>query len=207
MAFRLGDVVGPDRPRSPRRTAKQFEAELVSRRRPHAFRPARISIRRPASSRTRSCCCSTSRAAAALAERDSQRRVPRREASKTSRTRRKPYRAVHDQHAAAGSQPQARLHGPAHDAGRAEPVRKRPHHLHAYRLDQPGAGGDRRRPRPGRATSTATSICRPSPRVYQSKVKNAQEAHEAIRPAGHPFELPERARRTSSTPTSSSCST
>src|SRR5262245_21555151 len=30
----------------------------------------------------------------------------------------------------------------------------------------------------------------PSPRVYKSKVKNAQEAHEAIRPAGHPFELP-----------------
>jgi DNA topoisomerase-1 len=27
-------------------------------------------------------------------------------------------------------------------------------------------------------------------RVYKSKVKNAQEAHEAIRPAGHPFELP-----------------
>ena len=29
------------------------------------------------------------------------------------------------------------------------------------------------------------------PRVYSSKVKNAQEAHEAIRPAGHPFQLPE----------------
>jgi DNA topoisomerase I len=29
------------------------------------------------------------------------------------------------------------------------------------------------------------------PRVYKSKVKNAQEAHEAIRPAGHPFKLPE----------------
>lgn len=29
-----------------------------------------------------------------------------------------------------------------------------------------------------------------SARVYKSKVKNAQEAHEAIRPAGHPFELP-----------------
>ncbi|MCP5119505.1 MAG: type I DNA topoisomerase, partial [bacterium] len=28
------------------------------------------------------------------------------------------------------------------------------------------------------------------PRIYKSKVKNAQEAHEAIRPAGHPFELP-----------------
>ena len=29
------------------------------------------------------------------------------------------------------------------------------------------------------------------PRTYKSKVKNAQEAHEAIRPAGHPFEMPE----------------
>ncbi|GIW99384.1 MAG: DNA topoisomerase 1 [Pirellulaceae bacterium] len=32
----------------------------------------------------------------------------------------------------------------------------------------------------------------PQPRQYSSKVKNAQEAHEAIRPAGHPFELPQR---------------
>lgn len=29
------------------------------------------------------------------------------------------------------------------------------------------------------------------PRIYKSKVKNAQEAHEAIRPAGHPFQLPQ----------------
>src|SRR6185503_6432466 len=33
-----------------------------------------------------------------------------------------------------------------------------------------------------------------TPRVYESRVKNAQEAHEAIRPAGHPFELPEALR-------------
>jgi DNA topoisomerase-1 len=33
-----------------------------------------------------------------------------------------------------------------------------------------------------------------SPRIYSTKVKNAQEAHEAIRPAGHPFELPEQMR-------------
>jgi len=33
-----------------------------------------------------------------------------------------------------------------------------------------------------------------SPRLYQTKVKNAQEAHEAIRPAGHPFEFPEALR-------------
>ena len=32
------------------------------------------------------------------------------------------------------------------------------------------------------------------PRVYASKVRNAQEAHEAIRPAGHPFRLPESVR-------------
>jgi DNA topoisomerase I len=30
-----------------------------------------------------------------------------------------------------------------------------------------------------------------SPRVYATKVKNAQEAHEAIRPAGSPFDFPE----------------
>jgi DNA topoisomerase-1 len=32
------------------------------------------------------------------------------------------------------------------------------------------------------------------PRIYQTKVKNAQEAHEAIRPAGHPFDFPEKLR-------------
>ena len=32
------------------------------------------------------------------------------------------------------------------------------------------------------------------PRLYQTKVKNAQEAHEAIRPAGHPFDFPETLR-------------
>jgi DNA topoisomerase-1 len=33
-----------------------------------------------------------------------------------------------------------------------------------------------------------------APRLYQTKVKNAQEAHEAIRPAGHPFDFPEAVR-------------
>jgi DNA topoisomerase-1 len=33
-----------------------------------------------------------------------------------------------------------------------------------------------------------------APRVHPNKVKNAQEAHEAIRPAGHPFALPESLR-------------
>jgi len=34
----------------------------------------------------------------------------------------------------------------------------------------------------------------PEVRVYATKVKNAQEAHEAIRPAGHPFEHPDHLR-------------
>jgi DNA topoisomerase-1 len=33
-----------------------------------------------------------------------------------------------------------------------------------------------------------------TPRSHANKVKNAQEAHEAIRPAGHPFEFPEALR-------------
>jgi DNA topoisomerase-1 len=33
-----------------------------------------------------------------------------------------------------------------------------------------------------------------APREYRTKVKNAQEAHEAIRPAGHPFAMPESLR-------------
>jgi len=32
------------------------------------------------------------------------------------------------------------------------------------------------------------------PRLYRTKVKNAQEAHEAIRPAGHPFDVPDTLR-------------
>ncbi|NLX96582.1 MAG: type I DNA topoisomerase [Rhodopirellula sp.] len=32
------------------------------------------------------------------------------------------------------------------------------------------------------------------PRLYRTKVKNAQEAHEAIRPAGHPFDVPDALR-------------
>lgn len=39
-----------------------------------------------------------------------------------------------------------------------------------------------------------TQFLHPTPRTYSTKVKNAQEAHEAIRPAGHPFQLPEALR-------------
>ena len=39
----------------------------------------------------------------------------------------------------------------------------------------------------GAASSTARTTCRDKPRRYERKVKNAQEAHEAIRPAGDTF--------------------
>ena len=58
-------------------------------------------------------------------------------------------RAVHHLDAADGRRPQARLVLGADDAGGAAAVRERPHHLHAYRLDEPVAGGDQRRPAAG----------------------------------------------------------
>ena len=72
----------------------------------------------------------------------------------------------------------------AHHARRAGSLRARPHHLHAHRLHvarrirrSSAARGQIRR-------CTATTTCPTSRATYRSKVKNAQEAHEAIRPAG-----------------------
>ena len=44
-----------------------------------------------------------------------------------------------------------------------------------------------------------------APRIYASKVKNAQEAHEAIRPAGDSFRTPPRSPATGCPPTSAAC--
>ena len=44
-----------------------------------------------------------------------------------------------------------------------------------------------------------------APRTYASKVKNAQEAHEAIRPAGDSFRTPAQVARDSCPPTSAGC--
>ena len=78
--------------------------------------------------------------------------------------------------------------GPHHVAG-PEALRAGLHHLHADRLHHPLGAGRVRRPGrdPGalrrRPDAGPTSALRP-------KVKNAQEAHEAIRPAGDRFRGP-----------------
>ena len=99
--------------------------------------------------------------------------------------------AVHDLDAAAGGEPQAPLLLADGDARRAAAVRERLHHLHAHGLGVPVRDRARRRARAGRASSTAPSTVPAAPRRYARKVKNAQEAHEAIRPAGDTFRTPE----------------
>ena len=66
----------------------------------------------------------------------------------------------------------------------------------------------RRSPRPARrpASSTATQYVPAEPRQYTRKVKNAQEAHEAIRPAGESFRTPARSPARSTATTSGSTS-
>ena len=98
--------------------------------------------------------------------------------------------AVRDLDAAAGGLAQARLRRRPHDAHRAAPVRGhsargrdgRPDHLHADRQRADLARGARRLPAPDRAAATASATCPRQPRAYRTRTKNAQEAHEAIRP-------------------------
>jgi DNA topoisomerase-1 len=92
-----------------------------------------------------------------------------------------PAAAVHDLHPAAGSGAQARVRGEPHDARRSIALRRRAHHLHAHRrVDMaPEAVSAARRAIANRYDS---GYVPDRPRQYQSKIKNAQEAHEAIRP-------------------------
>ena len=99
-------------------------------------------------------------------------------------------RAVHHLDAAAGGRPQAALLVGADHAHRAAALRERLHHLYAYRLGEPRPR--RRSPPPGPqiAELYGDRFVPPQPRTYTGKVKNAQEAHEAIRPAGDVFRTP-----------------
>ena len=131
----------------------------------------------------------------------------------TPRAKAQGARAVHDSQAAAGCGQPPRLQRQAHDADRAGPLRRRgsrqggrhrrSHHVHAYRL----APRERRRhPRGARVHRDASTakITFPRSRTYFKAKKDAQDAHEAIRPTS----LDSRPRRCASTSrTSSSSST
>ena len=98
--------------------------------------------------------------------------------------------AVHDLDPAAGGLAQARARAGADHAHRAASLRGRrhrrrdgrPHHLHADGRRRHGAGGDRRRPARVIAKEYGERYLPDAPRRYTTKAKNAQEAHEAIRP-------------------------
>ena len=106
---------------------------------------------------------------------------------------RQPQRPLHDLHAPAGGRPQAALSAQHGDARRPAPLRER--------AASPTCAPTRRRCR--RTAINAARSRRPAalgaeyvpdaPRRYDRKVKNAQEAHEAIRPAGDVFRTPSEA--------------
>ena len=103
--------------------------------------------------------------------------------------RRNPAAALHHLDPPAGGIAQARLLAAPHHAARPATLRRRrygrrgrrPHHLYANRRRADRAGGRRRRP-PPRDQALWRSYVPASPRQYEAKAKNAQEAHEAIRP-------------------------
>ena len=88
--------------------------------------------------------------------------------------------AVHDVDAAAGGRAQAPLHLRAHHAHRPAPVRKRPHHLHANRLDDAVEVGHRGRAPPG------VGALRPRVRRRRAAPVSAQGQELAGGPRGHP---------------------
>ena len=168
---------------------QQFQA------RPSSFRstaarspPARILIRPPASSKTRRCCCSTK--AARINWPSGWRKPPsasRR--SKTSRTRPSPIRRL----------PPARLQQEANrklgfTARRTMQVAQSLYengHITYMRTDSTNLAKVAIEAARELVLSQYGGDFLPAEaRLYQTKVKNAQEAHEAIRPAGHPFDFP-----------------
>ncbi len=92
--------------------------------------------------------------------------------------------SLHHQHAAAGGQPQARLQRQRHDVGRPAAVRRRLHHLHAYGQRAAFARGDHGRAKVCQRPLRRRNYLEANERTYITKSRNAQEAHEAIRPAG-----------------------
>ena len=115
-----------------------------------------------------------------------------------------PAAAVHDLDAAAGGRAQARLHGAAHDAVRAEALRGGLHHLHAHGLGEPLGRGGARDPRDDRG---AVRQARRSPTASTSTRRRRRTRRRRTRRSARPS--PPRRRRspstTSPTRTSAAC--
>ena len=115
--------------------------------------------------------------------------------------KRHPDAAVHHLDPAAGGLAQARPRAGAHHADRAAALRGRrhrrrdgrPHHLYAHRRRRHGARGGRTAARRVIGKEFGDRYVPGAPRNYTAKAKNAQEAHEAIRPTDM-SRLPKRRR-------------
>jgi DNA topoisomerase-1 len=92
-----------------------------------------------------------------------------------------PLAALHDLDAAAGGLAQVRLRRETDHEHGAASLRGRAHHLHADRRHRHGARGRDRRARRDRRALRRDYVPG-KPRIYKNKAKNAQEAHECIRP-------------------------
>ena len=95
--------------------------------------------------------------------------------------------ALQDVDPAAGGEPQAPLQRADDDARRPAPLRSRAHHVHAHRLDdalEAALAAARRRLTELYGAESVPGF--PSP-LRDEERENAQEAHEAIRPAGDRF--------------------
>ena len=184
------------RDREVRRRANTGRWWRRSRRR--AARPSRRASSAPTARRS-----SASTSARAPRPKPSSRRWrarPSRSPRRGQARQAQPAAALHHLDAAAGGEPQARLRARPHHADRAAALRRRrhrrrdrrPHHLYAHR--RRATSPKRRSPPPASLIGAdyGEPLRAAAPRQYQTKAKNAQEAHEAIRPT----DLARAARRT-----------
>ena len=184
MAFRSGRVLGPRR--HVRRARHQtFPAHARRARRQAPRAGPRLRRRRPARSPPAPTSRSSTKPTRGRARRPA--RATRRSRSRRSSRSRSPNARSAPFITSTLQQEAGRKLG--FSAGRTMAVaqglyERGLHHLHAHRPHEPVGAGGQRGPRPDPSSSTATTTCPPQPRAYRSKVKNAQEAHEAIRPAG-----------------------
>ncbi|GIT46734.1 MAG: hypothetical protein Ct9H300mP12_13190 [Acidimicrobiales bacterium] len=94
----------------------------------------------------------------------------------------------------AGSRPTIEAFGFESHARRSGPVPEGLHHLHADRQHDVARDTAVRAARAEAAERFGPDHVTDAPRAYANKVRNAQEAHEAIRPAGDHFRHPDTVR-------------